>query len=239
MERFWYAYLPFVPGPNLVLLEVNMRQFLLAFFIAVSFFIAFTEAATAQDTASQNTAKAGGTATAIKHVDPIRDMKLNEWGQLVAWLAAAVFFAYKVLSGYLISDVSIKLACERKHKSAELDYLALTVTLKKGERGGIVIHDGQARVRGLTVNSPQELIGVRRLDRPDPAEIARIKWEELRRGLNLPPGDEMQFAALFEVPCGQSAVVEVVVLAKKLWRPTHKFGQWRASYVSLPHEVRP
>jgi len=164
------------------------------------------------------------------------DMKLNEWGQLAAWLAALFFFGYKLLTGYLITDMSVKIACERKHKNEKMDYLAIAVTIKKGERGGVQIHDGQAWVRSLPGVTPVELIGIRRMDQSDPAPRATIQWTERDSRLNLPPGDEMQFAALLEVPCCQAFVVETAILAKKLWRIRNKVGQWRACVVSLPHD---
>ena len=66
-------------------------------------------------------------------ISQLWNMKLNEWGQLVAWVAAALFFGYKILSGYLITDLSLKMSCERKHNAGELDYLSVTVTAKNAK----------------------------------------------------------------------------------------------------------
>lgn len=167
---------------------------------------------------------------------PLLDMKLYEWGQLAVWTAALAFFGYKAFTGYFVTDMSVKIACERKHKTGQTDFLAVTVIARKGERGGLHIHDGQARVRDLPGTPPQELIGIRRMDQKNTNSRASILWTEPDYRLNLPAGDEMQFAALFEVPCGQAFTVEAAILGKKLGRFHHKVGQWRACCVSLPHD---
>lgn len=187
-------------------------------------------------------AQASGGQTSLATTWPIFAMKLHEWGQLFAWAAAALFFGYKLLLGYLITDLSLKVSCERRHKEGDLDYLSVTVTAKKSERGAIKLDDAKARVRGLTPDNPRELFGIHRLERSNPDgqnERALIKWTESSGCLNMAPGDEMQFAALFEVPCGQASVVDVVVLGKIFWRTwrggSARWGQWRACAISLPH----
>lgn len=167
---------------------------------------------------------------------PVADMKLSDWGQLAALLAAAVYFGFKTLSGYLISDMSVKASCERKHGPDGLDYLAVSVTVKKGERGGVIIHDAQARVTPSVPDEPQELIGIRKLVPDTAGATARITWKQEPEGLNMPPGDEMQFASMFKVPCRQPCRVEVVILARKFLQFKGALGQWHACCISLPHD---
>ena len=169
---------------------------------------------------------------------------------MVAWFSAAVFFIYRVFSGYFIVDLSLKISCERKRKSDEVDYLAVMLVLKKGERGGVELHDAQARVRvhptlgaqtvppanAVKPHDPQKMISIHRLRRSDPHPWANIvdDWREIGH-LNLPPGDEMQIAALFEVDKQYAYLVETVVLARQIFLQIDtKLGQWRATSVSLP-----
>lgn len=178
--------------------------------------------------------------------------------EIMAYLSAALFLAYKVYSGWFITDLSIKLECRRDRSSKlNADYLGATVTVKKGERGAIQLHDLRVTVfdgSGGQMRCSQEARGLRRLGivRPDdkieqqPGEIRADVVETGRnRLLNLAPGDEMQFAALFEVAADQSCVVEAVLLGRRFFPFTVRrrslqrllrlmWSQWRASSVSPP-----
>jgi hypothetical protein len=183
--------------------------------------------------------------------------------EIWAYIAAVVFFGYKVLAGYFLIDLGISVDCERKRKpgSENKDYLGISVALKKGERAGLVLHDAQVRVTSCTspqVLGPYPLTTIWRASRTDrvpdlevttklcpqkgpPPEIlrARIDWTCIPGDapcLNLPPGDESKLAAFVEVDRDIPYIVEVVVLGRVmfLWFAGERFGQWRASKVSLP-----
>jgi hypothetical protein len=177
---------------------------------------------------------------------------IKDWVEIAAYFAALLFFGYRLLSGYFVSDMSISLDCERKRSgTANKDYLGISVALKKGERGGISLHDASVRITSCTANQvfgPLPLVTIARANRTretqdpagDPGILrAQIDWtktpSEAPR-LNLPPGDESGLAAFVEVDTGVPYMVEVVVLARTLLlrRFNMRFGQWRTAKVSLP-----
>lgn len=172
--------------------------------------------------------------------------------EVAAYVAALAFFLYRALSGYFIVDMSVKVSSERRRRpgSDNVDYLAIAVTLKKGERGGVRLHDAQVRLQSdgaeNTQLGPKELITIMRVNRtdlekdlPNVPKRARIDWTLIPPDsprLNLPPGDETQLTALFEADAGTPYVIDVVILARRifygLWNG--RLGQWRASSISLP-----
>jgi hypothetical protein len=58
---------------------------------------------------------------------------IEETTKVLAFLGASLFFAYKLLSGFLIFNLSVGLKWIRKHKvGSKEDALVLTAVLKKG-----------------------------------------------------------------------------------------------------------
>ncbi|MBV8672434.1 MAG: hypothetical protein JOZ33_03285 [Acidobacteriaceae bacterium] len=175
--------------------------------------------------------------------------------EIAAYLAALAFFLYKALSGYFIVDMSIKVSTERKRKpeADETDYLGVKVEVKKGERGGVRLHDAKVRLRSAVHNAilsgPVDLNTIERANRtdpmpdpPNPPHRASIDWATIPSDaptLNLPPGDETQLCAFFEIDTKEPYIIEVVILAQLISFGVfnrQRFGQWRASCVSLPNE---
>jgi hypothetical protein len=149
--------------------------------------------------------------------------------------------------------MSVSVECDRRRKpqSDTRDYLAVSVALKKGERGGLQLHDAQVRLQSCLDDSfvgPKRLLTIGRLDRfPEdspntPAYLKgaeQLDWNKTPPDvprLNLPPGDATQLAACFEVDALTPYVVEVAILGRtflfKSWK--RRFGQWRAAAISLP-----
>jgi hypothetical protein len=158
------------------------------------------------------------------------------WAECFAYVSAGAFLIYKVLSGYFITDLSLKICCER-FTPADVDNLSVTATLKKGEKAAIRIHDARVRISNAvgTILHEKALIGTHRLSFNTDASAritATFHRDSKTPWLSLPPGDETQFAAHFDVPLGTVCLVEVVILGKKPWGG--KAAQWRASAVSFP-----
>ena len=160
--------------------------------------------------------------------------------EIGAYVAALVFFIYKVLTGYLITGLSLKVECVRVHSDdPACDQLSITATAKKGKTGTLRLHDAQARVT-VVGHAPQilDLAGIERLTfKPDitkwPGKTRRkISWKRAKHPfLNLAPGDEGQFSTACEVPRNLPATVEVVILCRRLLGLRR--SQWRSSTVSL------
>src|ERR1700722_11713445 len=138
---------------------------------------------------------------------------IKDVAQIAAWVLAGLFFVYKAVSGYLIVDASVKLDCERKHVGSH-QFLSVTATVKKGERGAIRLLDARVRLTkvGATIGVTKELVGIRRLhnERCDGSEKAVFEESSKDPILNFAPGDEMQFSEFFEVEGDQVFAVEVV-----------------------------
>jgi len=177
--------------------------------------------------------------------------------EIAAYLAALAFFLYKTLSGYFIVDMSIKVSTERTRKpeADETDYLGVKVEVKKGERGGVRLHDAKVRLKSAVGNAilsgPVDLNTIARANctdsKPDPPNLPRrasIDWTTVHSDaprLNLPPGDETQLCAFFEIDTKEPYIIEVIILAQLISFGVfnrRRLGQWRASCVSLPNEPK-
>jgi hypothetical protein len=152
--------------------------------------------------------------------------------------------------------MSVKLSYERKRKPnvQNEDYLAVIATIKKGERGGVELHEAQVRLQSLRSNEtrgPKDLVTIERLERteptPDPTGSAynrsRIKWNTSPQvpRLKMPPGDEMQLATMFEVNSNDPYVIEAVFLARRIFlgELKRRFGRWRATIINSPSFIEP
>lgn len=173
-----------------------------------------------------------------EHARPIGEA-LKVWAETVAYISGGAFLLYKVLSGYFITDLSVKIACERFSHQQGREDLAVTAVLKKGEKGTIRIHDARIRVSDQTgtLLHERQMIGIDRLSfTTDNLGRMSIAFDRISRKtpwLSLPPGDETQFAGLCDIPAALPCLVEVVILGRKLWGG--KTAQWRASAVSFPN----
>ena len=178
-------------------------------------------------------------------------------GQIVAWFGAGIFFLYKVVAGYMVGSASLRLTCNRapQNVTPDMDYLAVVAIVKRGTGSTFVLHEARARVTNAhgaavpdwrelplavqlpaPVNTETTLIASQRLSsRTSSDDVLQVKFHQVSDKqplLNLAPGDEMQFAALYEIRRDQPCVVEVAVIGKS--RGGTKRALWCASDVSLP-----
>jgi hypothetical protein len=166
----------------------------------------------------------------------------KNWSEAFAWLCAGGFFLYKAFSGYLISNLSLSLVCNRERSTPETnetDYLVVTANLKKGDRGAVTLHDVRATVAPTIQGEPNSkvLAGIRRLTsnktRPGIFQLGTAEASK-KPLLNLPPGEETMFSGCFRVPSSEPCMIEVTVLGGWKWHSRGTRYQWRASIVSLP-----
>jgi len=124
--------------------------------------------------------------------------------------------------------------------------------VKRGSGSTLVLHDVKARVtyaggipdfRSLpeserlpaSAETETRLASAVRLRSVKVAELLTVAYSERdseKPLLNLAPGDEMQFATVYEVDQTKPYIVEVAVVGKSLG--SWKRSQWRASDISLP-----
>jgi hypothetical protein len=182
-------------------------------------------------------------ATTVLH------LPLSDWESIaktLGFFAAAVFVIYKAISGYLITNMSVKLDFNRQRSvKTDMDYLVVNASLSKGDRGSVNIHDAKVKVRYDGSEPPAvPLIGVERLSyktvRLNNEEQKQIDWDKRSENspfIRLSPGEEAEFACYLEVPIKAACEIEVVFIGQRLG--STRIGQWRSSGVSLPVLEKP
>jgi ligand-binding sensor domain-containing protein len=161
----------------------------------------------------------------------------KDLAECLAFLSAAVFFLYKVGAGYLKVDLSMSAKCDRHHTAHQSkDNLVIHVHLKKGPNGSLALHDAKARVMYQDSHIEVAFPGIRRSSfEPAPDGAGRkINWKVSKTSplLRMIPGEETELTTVCEVPSGEVCKIEIVILGKTdVWS---RFGQWKASCVSLP-----
>jgi len=157
----------------------------------------------------------------------------------IAFACAAGFFIYKAFSGYLISNLTLAVECDRRRsKDDDSDYLSVTALIKKGERGAVTLHDAEATLLVTSTKDkfPKKLEGIQRLSSEESKTgIFKLLSQNATKTplLNLPPGEETQFSTFFRIPAQEPCIVVVTILGGWAWHAKTRY-QWRASRVSLP-----
>jgi len=181
----------------------------------------------------------------------------KDMGPIFALVGAVLFFLYKLAAGYLTGNTSLRLTCVRAPSKSQpgMDHLGIIAVVKRGAGSTLKLHDARARVtyaqgqalpetRELleaksvpaSIDTHTKLIGADRLSYlTTSAGVLQVKFDELSARdprLNFSPGNEMQFATVYEVASDRPCLVEVTILGKSWFSWIH--SQWRASDVSLP-----
>lgn len=180
---------------------------------------------------------------------------LKDIGQIFAWTAAGIFFAYRFYTGWFHPDLSLSLACERKPfppgtASTSIDFLTVLATVKKGPNMSIRLVDLQARVTFDGKSLEKRFEGIERRsfklqNARGSFAVQEVDWEGTPvigpHYLSLAPGDETQFAALFEVPSDTICTIKVLLFARKFIPGRSQQSnsnlnphQWGAALISLP-----
>jgi hypothetical protein len=160
------------------------------------------------------------------------------WSQLIALALAALYFAFKVLQGWLVVNVSLSGSVRRAKSSRNTgDLLGVEITVTKGPIGSVIVE--QARVRASWDGGAQSIQlfdGHRLATTRDATGRSMLKepWQVDAAGgrYRLPPGESAVWSCLLAVPAGVPVVVEAVVLGRQ--PPSRGAAQWRCSFVSLP-----
>jgi hypothetical protein len=172
--------------------------------------------------------------------------KIETLTKVLAILGTASFFGYKAVVGFFITNTSISLVVRRFAADDAEDFVGITVTLAKGDRGALVVHDltvwvtpDGAQPIDCDVESGRLSYNTTSIETDDGKAIEKLL---VRRDvpstdnpfLHLSPGESTQFAAYTRVPRHLPCVVNAVLLGRK---PSDRpVGQWRASAVSFPEE---
>jgi hypothetical protein len=169
--------------------------------------------------------------------------------QTVALLGAAGYFGYRFITGYFIVNLSLSLsASRRKSPNPGEDFLSVAVTLTKGDRGSLNLHDAKLRVTWEGGEVIHDLPGIDRRnylgERLGSFERKTINFAERAAYspfLRLTPGEEAVFSAYVKVPSASVCYAEVIILGERRWgkRRGRRVGQWRSSILSFPESARP
>lgn len=103
---------------------------------------------------------------------------LKNSAEAFAWACAGGFLLYKAVSGYMISNLSLSVACLRQRAASGKDYLVVTASLKKGDRGAVSLHEVIASVFGTDgKHETKRLSATRRLSsiKLGSDEVLRLK----------------------------------------------------------------
>jgi hypothetical protein len=109
-------------------------------------------------------------------------LEIKPYVELFAYLAAGGFFLYKLLTGYLMTNLSVSISCVRQctNKNGK-DHLIVTVDLSKGDRGSLNLHDAQVKVRWQGDEDAKSLIGTNRrslkTETINKVKIRKVNWK--------------------------------------------------------------
>jgi hypothetical protein len=160
------------------------------------------------------------------------------------------FFMYKLLTGWLIVNMNIKLEATRLPilPDKEKDHLALKVTLTKGSIDSIWMDRIEIRLSEISGENATGSQITKELLKP----VNTIKlgdedgdyWNGPRSDFyTVSSGEEAVFSAYTAVPKNIVIVAELLVLGTRLFygieTSRDKRIQWRSSIIILPAEVRP
>ncbi|HXB94106.1 MAG TPA: hypothetical protein VNU70_03070 [Puia sp.] len=158
--------------------------------------------------------------------------------------AAVLFFAYKLLTGWLFINLNVSIEPDRKPAGGDRDHLALKVMLSKGSIDSLWVRDIECRVSAMvpgeagftperiTTVKPQGMKKAKKLNSQD-------YWSgETAPYYVLSPKEEATFTAYTTVGAQQVILVEVIIVGTRpFYGIEFKNGkpiQWRSSIVSLP-----
>jgi len=161
--------------------------------------------------------------------------------QTLAIVLAFEFFVYKLLTGWLISNLNIKIETTREVLDGASDHLAIKLTLTKGSIDSLWLESINVRISKLTPeNEPN-------IELKRPRVVGYLKrtlanddlWESPSVDkYTLSIGEEACFSAYTEIDTGIVLTVEVLVLGTRLFygieSRAKKSIQWRSSVIVLP-----
>jgi hypothetical protein len=139
--------------------------------------------------------------------------ELSQLAQALALVAAAIFFVWKLISGYLYCNLSLQMQVTRAPKSAGIDYLTTELKLLKGERSSIELKSVKVIVNGVGFDLVSPLIS------------------DGTRMVRLTPGESTHFSHMCEVDSRTACHVEASVDGKP---SLLTMGHWKASVHSVP-----
>lgn len=176
--------------------------------------------------------------------------------EIFALLSAALFFGYKVFTGYFRINLSVAVVCHRqKLDGTNMDVLVITALLERGAEGSLRLHNAQVKITTSGRADCFDFPGIRRSAYSDETENnddfgpgggVRINWEENHSEspyICMTPKEKTELALFCEVTSGEVCRDEVAIAGRKVLSrynilrralPSPRMAQWKASAISLP-----
>jgi hypothetical protein len=162
---------------------------------------------------------------------------------------AIIFFAYKLLTGWLFINLNMELEGKRTTLDQERDHIVLHIMLDKGSIDSFWLKDIDIRVSELDYQ--QGSVRIHTICTLKPHGTAKTvtngdtpDWDgEKFEYYVLSPNEKTCFAAYLTVGSRQVVLLEVMILGTRpFYGIEYKKGkpiQWRASTILLPEQVLP
>lgn len=156
--------------------------------------------------------------------------------KVLAFSGAAGFFAWKGLTGWFITNLSLSLEAPRVRQSEE-DLIAVKLLLSKGTSDAVYLDQAVLRVTNLITQAKSYYpLDISRLVTRENSSSKKyeVEWDAIdKRRSCLAPGEAMQLGELIRVPKNNSVLIEAVVVGgRRFWRGY----EWRSSIVVNPAE---
>ncbi|BBM86598.1 hypothetical protein [Candidatus Uabimicrobium amorphum] len=161
--------------------------------------------------------------------------------QIAALIAAFLFFLLKVVSGYLLIDMSVEVTPKRVKCDDKEDYLVIGLKLEKHQNCSVNIHDIAANITdsdGKKITTEKfkfEKVGCDSIRRF--FGLGKIEWEKENKSgyITLAPREVTHLVCNIKEKIKSDEIykVEVAVLGKGWFRPA--ISRWYCSVASLPN----
>ena len=164
--------------------------------------------------------------------------------QALGIVIAFNFFMYKMLTGWLFINLTVKIEPERQKAGKVIDDLAINLTLSKGNIDSVWLQDIQIRICEVTLQRGAEVYTNPRIIRP----IGFKKMEPIKdnywTGTSMPHyvislSEAVPFSAYTQVKKDAVIAAEVLILGTRPFYNAFTFWknnliQWRSSVIILP-----
>ena len=172
-------------------------------------------------------------------------LALDKIFQVLAIVLAFEFFVYKLLTGWLISNLNVKIGPERIWSEELKDHLAIKLTLTKGGIDSLWLKKIHIKLSEVNIDDPSKNIVIKEVEPlnyekrslEDPNDL----WNgKVKAKYTISLGEEACFSAYQSVTNGKVIAIEVLVLGTRLFYGIESFSrtemsiQWRSSVIVLP-----
>lgn len=158
---------------------------------------------------------------------------------IIALIAGAGFFGWKLVAGWLIANLDISIEATRQAKNKSEDWLAIKLLLKKGNVDAIHLNHVFLRICDTKSKQLGEWITFSDFSKIQTTdkEYGWIIETTKPRKYAIAPGETFQFGKIVTVPFEEALILEAAVFGKRfLW--LNGGPQWRTSLPSLPIDDR-